>query len=156
MIIESDAYWSVDPSSEIFGREGDVVTGNDRLPHEEPLISHGFSLFRARPRVIEFEVACVLKQEAIFGSTGDAGNEQLHIAEMLRREFHDLKVTYLPVDKFVNGKYFTSRYVILNEPLVRQNNWIVGNAAKVTRAKQMGFWFVSQDFETCTGTIPGW
>jgi hypothetical protein len=151
MTIEADAVWHQDPSSIIFSTPGDIITGNDRPPGEIPLVSHGFSLYRSNPRVVEFLLTLLVKQEENFGSIGDSGNEQHIMTNLLQNEFHDLQVTFLNQNQFVNGEQFED----LNCPhcVVRQNNWVVGNQNKIERAKGMKFWYLDDDDEDEGGCI---
>jgi hypothetical protein len=149
MTVESDAVWHKDPSDIIFSTSGDIITSNDRPPGEPTLISHGFSLFRNRPRVVELKLTILLKQEENFGATGDAGNEQGAIMELLAGEFNDLKLNFLSTDLFVNGLRFTDPSC--SSCIVRQNNWVIGNQKKIERAKLAGFWYLKKenDVDVC-------
>ena len=140
--IESDAVWHADPLPDFLASDADIVSGNDRTP-ADPLLSHGFALFRSRPALVDFLVAAAVRQQSFFSQTGDAGNEQLHWQDMLRGEFRDrVRVSFLDQEKYVNGQRFSDRSPRI---VVRQNNWITGNAAKVARAKAEGWWFVRDD-----------
>ncbi len=70
---------------------------------------------------------------------------------------HKPRMKWLDISKFPCGKWYdnSNRYHGLpiqdyaNQPIVIQNNWIVGNAAKIQRAKKWGHWYYSGKYDKC-------
>jgi hypothetical protein len=152
MLIESDVVWHGDPTSVILATQGDIVSGNDRPVDQPKGISHGFSFFRPSKRLLEF-VHRVHKEQEHLMENG-LGNEQTNMDILLHGEFSDVEIVFLDEQRFINGQRFEDDIPMStsNAPLVRQNNWVIGNDVKVARAKKMGWWFVDDDLKYCNAT----
>jgi hypothetical protein len=153
-LTESDAVWLKDPTNIVLETEGDMVTMSDDRPPRK-LLQGGFQLLRptdATKRVwtrmrdaFETKMKIVSKQEI-----GDHGSEQLMLDSMISKDA-ELRVGWLDPQKFVPGLWYkdTSYQKTLPAPAVILNNWIVGNDAKVARAKEWGHWFLEQNGGKC-------
>ena len=80
-------------------------------------------------------------------ATEQPGSGRTNIFNELVKETSAL-VQWLPSLEYISGLwYIFKEYRTGNEKII-QNNWIVGNKAKVERAKSYGHWFL-QDNGTC-------
>lgn len=85
--------------------------------------------------------------------TAEAAAEQVILQGLLTKGESD--VAYSPLNRctYASGQWYDPANVQLREtclvrhgpPIVINNNWIVGNDAKVDRSKQWGHWFVNGD-----------
>ena len=156
-LIESDAVWLRDPSEEVLSTEGDMVTMSDGKPPTK-ILQGGFQLLRpTKPTVHVWsklfkQFAKTMEGFRAGANLGDVGSEQLMMNRLIRAE-PDLHFTWLDPKHFFPGIYY--REVGYNpearEPKVILNNYIVGNSAKIERAKQHGHWFLLED-GTCNAT----
>jgi hypothetical protein len=73
---------------------------------------------------------------------GDSGSEQLMLDKLIREE-PNLTVAWLPPENFASGLYYRdARYSkSIKHPIVILNNFIIGNSAKINRAKKWKHWF---------------
>ena len=94
--------------------------------------------------------------------------EQMMMTQLLGKN-KQLKIQWLDTAKFCSGKWYISQFDLdLFNPhkltkwylpqlyhksscIVIQNNWIIGNPAKVKRAKAAKHWFLSDDSAACSG-----
>jgi FkbM family methyltransferase len=142
-LVESDAVWFKDPSSEVLNTPGDVVTMSD-VPPPRKMLQGGFQLIRPTPRSIQLWTLAKRKHAAILHrlrnkkNVGDGGSEQL-VLNALLPTIEGLTVSWLDPTRFVAGHSFGPRK---KETVVMLNNWIVGNDAKIRRAKKYGYWFI--------------
>ena len=73
-------------------------------------------------------------------------NDQAFLSDLIKERYGGVNVSFLPEALFPDGKWYTVAKVRAMEapyPLLIHNNWIVGNAAKIQRAKQFRHWFLS-------------
>lgn len=156
-LIEADAVWLRDPSAEVLATPGDMVIMSDRGPPTQSL-QGGFQLLRPNPstRNVWTKLSTQFAERLEKFQAGDKeqigqgyGTEQQLLDELIRTE-PDHQVTWLYPLHFCPGLYYIdSAYAAtIIEPKVILNNFIIGNGAKVERAKQNGHWFLKDD-ETC-------
>ena len=148
-LTESDAVWLKDPTDLVMGTEGDLVTMSDDRPPRQ-LLQGGFQLLRptdATKRLwtrmrdaFETKMKAVSKQDI-----GDHGSEQLMLDNM-SREDSELRVGWLDPHTFVPGLWYKDRSYrkTVPAPAVVLNNWIIGNDAKIKRAKEWKHWFLDE------------
>jgi hypothetical protein len=150
-LIEADAVWLRDPSDEVLATKGDMVTMSDwQPPHQQP--QGGFQLLNPSNSTLKVWLKLLKQQaETVKGfqagdDMGNAGNEQDMLKNLLLAET-DLHVAWLDPKHFLSGMYyFMPDYAATAvEPMVILNNFIVGNAGKISRAKQHGHWFLNDD-----------
>ena len=156
-VVESDAVWLADPTSLVLGTKGDIVTAND-MPSPATCISAGFMLLRptaatksAFKRLIAKLVSILEKAKLNkVDDLGRSASEQLLLMDIAKVS-RDLTLTYLPHYSFVPGLYYKDEKYrnLVKNPLVIQNNWIVGNAAKISRARHWRHWLLDNDNTTC-------
>lgn len=157
-IIESDATW-FDGESTIkrledgFGKY-DIVSADDRGNH---LISAGFSgVSASSEKAVSFFTQYVdgyTKKMAKIKTNdntniGDQG-EQMMMTRLLAKT--KLSIDWLDQCHFMRGQWYSSHGLRDNcpKPWVLQNNWIIGNAAKISRAKKWGYWYLNDDSSRC-------
>jgi hypothetical protein len=153
-IIESDMVWHSDPSEIMFNQLGDVIALNDMGLGRIPGITHGFSLWRItrNPKVLQYMARLLSLQENIVRraiesqrfNIGDEGNEQFHMMNLFNNQFRDIKLTYFPGSQFFNGRRYDEKSDYIH-PLVRHNNYVVGNDVKMKRTQTMGFWYLNKE-----------
>ena len=157
-IIESDAVWFSSPHPYLIHlRDMDVVAGQDGILTES-IPEGGFLYLNATEKTkemwirlrVEFEQTLLelASQEQI----GDAGSEML----MLPKHLKTVNWTFFPKDKFVSGLWYTNDEMRqYSDPVIIQNNWIIGNHEKVARAKKWGHWYLTLAFECAASTESG-
>ena len=162
LITEADSVWSTNVLASLTQR------GISHLPSIMPGIDEhthmmGFCLVTSlKPGVIDMyktlkskfkrklEKYKSLKAHA---HIGDAGNEQHLFTEFLtQKESTNNGFTFqtMPKDLYVSGIWYKSKNRRkCPRPFAIQNNWIIGNAAKIERAKRFGHWYLSRDGTKC-------
>ena len=72
-------------------------------------------------------------------------NDQTFLSDLIKERYGGVRVAVLPEALFPDGKWYDLPHLRAATPaaLVIHNNWIVGNAAKIRRAKALGHWFLS-------------
>ena len=143
-LTESDAVWLKDPTDLVLGTEGDLVTMSDGRPPRK-LLQGGFQLLRptgATKRLWRrMSDAFSLKMEAVSEpDIGDHGSEQLMLDQMIRED-PELTVGWLDFRAFAPGHWYTEKNRNTDATVVL-NNWIIGNDAKIKRAKEWKHWFL--------------
>ncbi|XP_077862383.1 uncharacterized protein LOC144344182 [Saccoglossus kowalevskii] len=79
--------------------------------------------------------------------------EQVMLSKIANYE-DPIRLDYLHRDRFVSGQWYSSKDMQNKTiPIVLQNNYIIGNANKVTRATQWGHWFLRQNTKHCIPSI---
>lgn len=158
-LIESDAVWLRDPSAEVLATPGDMVVMSDRDPPIQSL-QGGFQLLRPTEttRYLWNQLATQFAERLQKFQAGDAeqigqgyGTEQQLMNDLIRT-LPDHHVTWLDPLHFCPGLYYidAAYAATIVEPKVILNNFIIGNGAKIERAKQNGHWFLHDDKDgTC-------
>ena len=145
-LIESDAVWLRDPSSVVLNQKADIITMSDAMPPKK-LLRVDFQFLRSTDKTIRAWKRLVLKFSKIMlaesGNTkmGDRGSEQLLFDSIIKDNSLDLDVLWLDPLLFLPGLYYKSNKKYPNA-IVILNNWIIGNRAKIERAKKYKQWFL--------------
>ena len=151
-LTESDAVWLKDPTKRILAADGDVVTVSDT--HPAKCVQGGFQLLRPTSLVKQAWNTLSRKQAAVMSkfkrgsNMGEAGNEQVMMTTIYSR-IPGLKVSWISRDVIAPGGWYNKP---VGSPSVILNNWIVGNRAKIARAKKFGHWYIhgeSAATQTC-------
>jgi FkbM family methyltransferase len=146
-VIEADATWNslkiVDVIQHAF-QEHDIVSADD----DKTLISAGFLGIRSTDKTRTFFQQYVdtysKKLESYrtrSGQIGDIG-EQHTMTPLLKKL--GIQVHWLSQCESANGKWYRQTNPDCPLPMVIQNNWIVGNSAKIKRAKENKQWFLDE------------
>jgi FkbM family methyltransferase len=157
-LVESDAVWLEDPTKLVLSTNGDMVTMSD-VPPPKKVLQGGFQLLRpTSPTINVWENLVKTFVAALEGAKkgsqmGDSGSEQLMLDKLIREE-PNLTVAWLPPENFASGLYYkdASYSKSIKHPMVILNNFIIGNSAKINRAKNWKHWFL-RDNGTCTSHI---
>ena len=144
-LIESDSTWFSNPSSIIAAYKNmDVIAGQDALLNDSYPEAGNIYLNASSIATRRMILALIAEQQNSLenlrtGHVGNNGNEML----MLPKHLKHVKWSFLPKRLFVGGLWYSNAEFRLSvEPIVIQNNWIVGNKQKIKRAKEWGHWFV--------------
>ena len=153
-LIESDALWIRDPTDEVLATEGDMVTMSDGKP-PTLVLQGGFQLLRPTKATISVwakllrQFAETMERSRAGADMGDKGSEQLMMNKLIRNE-PELNFAWLDPSHYFPGLYYREPdyAATAKEPKVILNNYIIGNDAKMARAKEWGHWFLMADL-TC-------
>lgn len=150
-LTEADAVWLKDPLPRILSKKADIVTVNDARKGTKRQMSGGFQFIHPTAvnkrlfRALEKELSQSLKNK--HGEMGNLGSDQIILNKLIHE--HRAKVVWLSSDEFVAGWWYESKHT--DTPYIIQNNWIVGNEAKIKRAKQYNHWYLN-DTGSCRGS----
>lgn len=161
-LIEADAVW-FSPISEYLSSmveidKAPIISATDTHPGN-PLISAGFMYFSAS-RAHFFKDYTRAYEKIVQRLRGQAGRldhihagEQHLMTQMLRRERE--RVTWLDECHFARGEWYqdVTYRTRCPHPKVIQNNYIVGNDDKASRAKKWNHWFLNID-GACVHEMP--
>ena len=135
---ESDAVWFASPFDEMNPVIDMYIVNNQP---KKPEVSGGMIYLKASEDVIQ------LWRKLLIWQQNNPGQEEQTYLTQLVKETSAL-VQWLPSLEYISGLwYLFKEYRTGNEKII-QNNWIVGNKAKVERAKSYGHWFL-RDNATC-------
>lgn len=155
-LVEADSIW-FSPMAEYMSKLVEVDKAS--IVSVDPLISAGFIFFSASHAQFFAEYTneyakIILKLRGSEGRVDHihAGEQHL-MTEMLRERNHS--VVWLDECHFARGEWYQDEKYRIRcpHPKVIQNNYLVGNAEKVTRAKEWNHWFLDGDGQ-CLRDIP--
>lgn len=158
-VVESDAVWFSTKVFDVinsFLLENDIVSGDDASTptRSSNLISAGFVACKSNPATVEFFGNYVSSYDSLlYSHRADESialmGEQALMTQLLNSSSHMLTIQWLDVCSFANGQWYSSESFrsTCGQPIVIQNNYVVGNDNKITRAKVWGHWFL--DGESC-------
>ena len=152
-LIEADAAWLQDPRAVVLATPGDIVTADDLTRnHKDKVISTGFILLRPTEATVDAwnklnkRFGTVMQKAKDGLKMGNSGNEQMMFGSMIREKTINVNVSWLDPQLFVNGKdYERINTPRVKLPMVVQNNWIIGNVAKIARAKKWKHWYLDDN-----------
>jgi len=148
-LIESDATWFGNPEPHL-PRGYDIVVGQDGYFHED-IPEAGFVFLNATEKTKRMwqslsEQQAAALQDAGSGWLGGKGSEMLMLPGQIVK--HGLRRGDFPRAFFVGGKWYqNATFRDMVNPVVIQNNWIIGNGPKIKRAQQWGHWYLNQSNE---------
>ena len=158
-LTEADAVWlSASVLQEVVHKmqRANLVSADD---HGDRIISAGFLLCRADRRTRDFFQDYVDRYaDRIFKlrprnpmdriDDKDPGEQHL-MTRLLKRS--GMVVEWLNACQYARGEWYSDveYHHTCSQPLVIQNNYIIGLDAKVKRAKRWGHWFLHSDGRTC-------
>ena len=161
-IIESDQFLAADVTNvlrEAF-QSHEIIAGQESgfAISDSPVICGGFHGIAASPRAVSFfssfvtEYAKELRErrsEDGMNTLENYENDQIALTRHALEQ--DLKVHYVDRCVYASGIWFTDQTYAYScpTPMVLHNNYIVGNSAKIIRAKHVGHWYLSQDSMQC-------
>lgn len=154
-LVESDSTWFQNPARMIGEFQNmDIITGQDALLEDSYPEAGNIFLNASSMKTLDMVKNLRAEQEASLsklqdGEVGNRGNEMLMLPAHLKK----LHWTFFPRKLFVGGLWYkneTFRSIVT--PIVVQNNWIIGNQAKIARAKDWNHWFLRNDL-TCKHAV---
>jgi hypothetical protein len=156
-IAESDAVWTGNPLHTLpHGSEWDIVAGWD-----QSVYMMGLSFVRANNASIgalSYVLGAFEHQLQAFhhGDEFKGDRDAIIFRNYVRSHLDELKVVALDSELHLGGKWYEdfSSIQYCKLPVTIQNNWIVGNSAKVDRMKNFGQWFLNSNEEQCAGNSP--
>ncbi|XP_070206104.1 uncharacterized protein [Littorina saxatilis] len=152
LLFEVDCVWLSDPVPALLARhaEGDIlatkVTGRE-------VTAGGFLLLNPTTATVKLWRRLTDKRDSLyrrlekrknFAAVSEGDNDQQYFTSLVRGKFAGIKVVYLPSDLFPDGKWYqlpAGERSLKPRPVLINNNWMVGNAAKIKRAQAFGHWF---------------
>ena len=164
MIIEADATWFAPDIATLVTerlKHFEIVSANDGdRSSGDAVISAGFSAYRATPRARRFFKRYVETYTKLLQGANDVNSTarwksfigEQHVLTRMLAERDAPRVFWLDACAFsANGKWYedATYRARCDAPKVVQNNYIVGNAAKMSRAKIWGHWFVDESGARC-------
>ena len=161
-IIESDQFLAADVTNvlrEAF-QSHEIIAGQESgfAISDSLVICGGFHGIAASPRALSFfssyvtEYAKELRERRSKDGMNTLENYENDQIALTRHALEqDLKVHYVDRCVYASGTWFTDQTYAYTcpTPMVLHNNYIVGNSAKIIRAKHVGHWYLSQDSMQC-------
>ncbi|XP_070537480.1 uncharacterized protein [Ptychodera flava] len=155
-LVESDAVWLANPMDFIDRYSNvDIVATANNAGRENKRAMAGFIFLNAtswtyrmwkklRERLDQISAA-------YHNGTGRTAGDMGILNGLIKTE--GLKIQWLPEDQFFSGQWYRKPELrdIPKQPVVIQNNYIVGNDQKEERAKQWNHWFLSNSTKECIG-----
>ena len=140
---------------------------SDRKPPGKA-IQGGFIMLRPTQATKSLWNKVLLQLEGVMKAYGEAqsreyieniGSEQLMLGELLDSE--PIELSWMDQYKFVPGVWYNDEgttftppfRLTIYDPVVILNNWVIGNSAKIARAKLYGHWFLNDEQDMCIKTI---
>ena len=96
-----------------------------------------------------------LKQKMASVPVSESLNDQQFFSSLVKSRYAGIKVGYLPAKLFPDGKWYQLPEHARSakpQPVIINNNWVLGDAAKIRRAKAFGHWFWNEDSGVCNAT----
>ena len=135
---ESDAIWFASPFDEM-DPIVEMYVANNNPKYKE--VSGGMIYLKATEDVIQ-----LWKKLLVWRRENPDEQEQTYLTELVRET--TALVQWLPDLEYISGLWFAFKEYRTGKEKIIQNNFVVGNAAKVQRAKMYG-WYFLQDDGTC-------
>ena len=152
-LVEADALWLQNPSPVIREARGlDVIAGQDGtffISPSQPCAGFIYLNATNATRLMWSDLMAQHERVLKASTTDELGASG---SEMLMLPYHLPKVKWASFERtsFVGGKWYSdANFRNAVNPLVIQNNWLVGNRRKIERAKEFGHWFLGSDGRTC-------
>ena len=150
-ITEADAVWFSSP----FGDEdttADLTTADDNPPDGK--ISSGMMFLRATPASLAFLAAMLTWQEKVVETNSCRPGVHKKFCDeaqfMSKNRAAGLNIAWLPVERYVSGRWYSEPKLRSGREAVIQNNFLVGTEEKIRRARDFGHWFLDSE-DSCVG-----
>lgn len=90
-----------------------------------------------------------ISKKADTAAVSEGENDQQFFSRLIREKYKNVTYKILPLDIYADGQWYNlpenkrkeSRPVIIN------NNWVLGNDAKISRAKKWKHWFIDDNLK---------
>ncbi|XP_021369514.1 UDP-D-xylose:L-fucose alpha-1,3-D-xylosyltransferase-like [Mizuhopecten yessoensis] len=158
LLFETDCLWISNPIPEVI----QAVKGHDILA-VKPTHKHGYlgGFMCLMPTEAALKVWGELSERMLSlhnsltslkdnEKVADETNDQVFFSSIMEQERKNIKVYEFSNKKIVDGKWyidFTGKDRKEMRPFIINNNWVLGNKDKITRAKKWGHWFVSDSLQ---------
>jgi len=155
LLFEVDFVWLGDPLPAVLSHsrlsQADVVaTGIHGQPR---LVCGCFLLLNPTPATTRLWARLTERMEGLneqiagrsaLAPVSEGTNDQTFLSALIRERYGGVRVAVLPEALFPDGKWYDLPHLRAATPaaLVIHNNWIIGNAAKIRRARAFGHWFL--------------
>ena len=156
-LVESDSTWYSNPETYLnhFDANVDIIAGQDG-DLTANAIEGGFIFLRASIHTIQiWKLLKSILERNWKGKLLETGvttqlNEMAVLNGILKDKNNDwCEWAFFPKEKFVSGRWYRGGSFKFTDPVVIQNNWIVGNYNKERRARLWGQWFLDEDGGNC-------
>jgi hypothetical protein len=159
-LFEVDCLWLADPLALMQSAEfasADIVATK---VSERNVVAGGFLLLRPTEPTLSLwqrltEMMEELREKILNADAtapvSESLNDQEFITSLIHAKHANVDVRYLPDNRFLDGKWYSmsAGERSASQPIIINNNWVVGNAAKIERAKKFGHWFWDESKHTC-------
>ncbi|XP_077987419.1 uncharacterized protein LOC144442021 [Glandiceps talaboti] len=151
-LCESDAVWLQNPMPLITKYSNlDIIVAPNEHNNPDGELSGGFCYLNATNATKKIWHAIyrgfesdMRKYDNDTLKIGWDNNDQALLNRVIKN--NAIKVKILPDVHFVNGQWYRQEHIRNNtSPYVIQNNYVIGVANKIKRAKQWGHWYMSAD-----------
>lgn len=158
LLFEVDFVWLVDPLPTVLSQsnhtKADIVA--TRIHGLPTMVCGCFLLLNPTQVTIHLWTQLTQKMDKLYeqiaGRSASAGvsegtNDQTFLSALLHQKYGGVQVAILPEALFPDGRWYTKPELraAKSAPLIIHNNWVIGNAAKIRRAKKFNHWFLSKD-----------
>lgn len=88
-------------------------------------------------------------------AVSEAENDQNFFSNLVNKRYANVSVKVLPLDVYADGKWYKlpEEKRKQSRPVVINNNWVLGNEAKIVRAKKWKHWFIDEKFRCITDLV---
>lgn len=88
-----------------------------------------------------------IKNSAAEKLVSESDNDQQYLSKLVFSKYGGLRYKILSTEDYADGKWYSLSKEERNgrkTPLIINNNWVIGNPAKIKRAKAWGHWFLTE------------
>ncbi|XP_070204013.1 uncharacterized protein [Littorina saxatilis] len=164
LLFEVDCVWLSDPVPALLARhaEGDILATKVT---DLDVTAGGFLLLNPTKATVKLWRHLTDKMDSLYrrlqnsqdaADVSEADNDQQYFTLLVRKKFAGVRVVHLPAELFPDGKWYklpASERSSKPRPFLINNNWVVGEAAKMRRAKRFGHWFWNDEGKgSCNST----
>jgi hypothetical protein len=154
-LFEVDCLWLANPLPHLQTHTGYDVLVNP-VANKHTIYAGGFMYLFPTNRTVRFwteltnrmlrlKTKLSVLADSRYISEGD--NDQVYLSSLISSHYGGIRVKVLPLSQYADGSWYrlTEQQRNLTHPIVINNNWVVGNKAKLERAKKWGHWFTKDD-----------
>lgn len=161
LLFEVDCLWLSDPLPLLTAREGDIIA--TKVTNSADTAS-GFLLLNPTTATVSLwrrltqammELHVRLEKSKDSHLVPEELDDQPFLTGLVKRKYAGIRIVYMPPETFPDGKWYglpASARAVPPQPVIINNNWVIGKDAKVRRAKAFGHWFWISDSGTCNST----
>lgn len=154
-LFEVDALWVKNPVPVMSGIKGYDILGNP-VSERPGLTAIGFLYLHPTTATILtwrelnrklYQLDKKIKELPTGELISEGDNDQIYLSGIINKRLGGLKKKELPLGEYADGKWYNmpEDKRKISHPYVINNNWVIGNNKKTSRAKEWGHWFLKQD-----------